>query len=356
MPTDRGSISPATVVFRTYPQSFWNFTNAIVRVQSITSQEGEQLDRLAYYVREAIATLLTEERRRIEVLQREQKRRRRLQHNMKTSPSSSDAFIDEIFESAVPLVHIDIDTEDDIQPVRSGRISFILANDQVHVRTRIFPRTFHCKACGHFAALDPATPPATLECPCCHRGRLVQEPIVFGCARCATVRELTPRGQGIGTTGRRKTQRLDDVLGSVIPCPDCTKGHIHLEKHNTNSVMRWQWNCTVCTSYKNEEIQEFCLNCYLPSGDAPDQQREIISMNAFPASASNALRPLIHIQMFTGAEPIEPNSLHETAQAGAKDWPDYFELIRTDGSLLKQDDISSIQEASGQSSLIFGEG
>src|SRR6266567_6811091 len=271
MTTSRRSISPTIVIFKAYPQAFWNSSNAIVRVQSITSQEGEQFDRLAHHVREAIAALIDQEHRRSEALQREQRRRRRLQQQQQAQAPTADdnAIIDEIFGSVAPLDRADIDAEEDVQPIRSGRVSFVLVNDQVYVRTRIFPRTFHCKNCGHFAALDPARPPATLECPCCHRDRLVQEPIVFGCARCATIRELTPRGQSIGTTARRKTQQLDDLLGSFIQCPDCATGHIHLEKHDTNLVIRWQWNCTECTSYRNEEIQEFCLNCYLPPGDAP---------------------------------------------------------------------------------------
>jgi hypothetical protein len=350
MTTYRGNISSATVIFKTYPQAFWNFTNAIVRVGSITSQEGEQTDRLAHHVREAVAGLITQELRRSEALQQEQRRRRLLQQQQQTETLAADSntHIDEIFGSVTPLDPMEADTEDDIQPVRSGRVSFILVNDQVHVRTRIFPRTFHCKNCGHFAALDPAHPPATLDCPCCHRGRLVQEPIVFGCAKCATIRELTPRGQRIGATERRKTQRLEDLLGSFIQCPDCATGHIHLEKHDTNLVTRWQWNCTECASYRNQEIQEFCLNCYLPPGDAPDQPREIISMNAFPASASNALRSLIHIQMFTGQEPLEPNTLYQTAQTVAQNWPDYFELVRaaSEASQLTQEDISFIQQAS----------
>jgi hypothetical protein len=348
MTTNRRSISPATVIFRTFPQAFWNFTNAIVRVQSISSQEGEQLDRLARYVREAVAELMTQERLRSETLQREQRRRRRLQQPTETNTTDSDAVIDEILGSIMPLDLVEVDTEEDIQPVRSSRVSFILVNDQVHVRTHIFPRTFHCKNCGHFAALDPGRPPATLECPCCHNGRLVQEPIVFGCAKCATIRELTPRGQRISTTARRRTQQLDDLLGSYIQCPDCSTGHIHLEKHNTNLVTRWQWNCTECTSYRNEEIQEFCLNCYLPHGDGPDQPSEIVSMNAFPASASNALRPLVHIQMFIGEEPLEPETLHNMAQTVAQNWPDYFELAHapSEATQLTGEDVSSLLQAS----------
>lgn len=334
-------ISPAAVIFKVYPDAFWNVTNAIVRVQTISSLDGEKRDKMTRHVLEQIAGLITKEKSRVESHHHEAYRRRGLkeQHTESSGSEMEGSLIDGIFEDMEILVEEGGEESD--KPVKARNISFIMIDAQASIRTKVFPRTFHCKQCGHFVALDPAHSPQNLECPCCNQGQLVQEPIVFGCVKCANIRELTPKGGRINATSR-KTQNITDFLGEASPCPDCLTGHIHLEKHNTNSIQYWQWRCTECQGY-HENVQESCLNCYMPSGEDAAHPKQIMSMNAFPASASNAFKPLVDVQMFTRDEPLDPNSLYTAAQETSSNWSDYFELRKA--SSLSQEHREQIEQA-----------
>ena len=333
-------ISPVAAVFRAYPDAFLNAPNAIVRVQSISSLDGDRRDKMARYVLEQIALLITKEKNRVDTHHREAQRRRQANKQDSELVGSENENLDGIFEDAGILDEGGDEGGD--QPVRARNINFILVDDQATVRTRIFPRTFHCKNCGHFVALDPARPPAVLLCPCCHKGQLVQEPIVFGCAKCANVRELIPKGARLNAAAFRKTQNTKDFLGGAPSCPDCHEGHIHLEKHNTNSIQYWQWYCNQCKEYR-EDVQESCLNCYLPQGEDDKHPKQVVSMSAFPASASNAFKPLVDTQMFVRNEPLEPESLDAAAKEATENWPDYFELHQT--ASLTREQRAQIEQA-----------
>jgi hypothetical protein len=300
---------------------------------------------------------MTDEWRKVRRHQIEAQRRRQAAKGSQASDQAEgddDTLLDEIFAGEVVAEEAESAIDDDIQPIRARDVSLISVDEQSVIRTRIYPRTFHCQSCGHFSALDPQRPPATLVCPCCSQDDLVQEPILFMCARCANVREISPRGAVIGTAKgkskekRRESRSVKDFLGGPPPCPDCQGGHIHLEKHDTSSIEQWEWRCVSCKSF-HEIVQELCFECYVPGVTSRNEEDElttapgdIIFMNAYPAAASNALRPLINVQMFVGDEPLEPSALLSAAREAAQDWPDYFEMRRGVNSRLSPDDLTRI--------------
>ncbi|NWJ47032.1 MAG: hypothetical protein HXX08_14310 [Chloroflexi bacterium] len=348
-------LSPAAVIFKVYPDAFWNSSNAITKVVYIDNADGDTRNRMITHVLQRLAQHLTREHDKVELHFQEQQRRRNLQQlQLSTTTSAADNGeqdfdFSEIFGD-LPLMEEDLDTTIDatqFPPVRASHISFILVNEQAKVRTKLYPRTFHCKYCGHFLALNPARPPLNLTCPCCRHDQLIQEPIVFGCARCANVIELFPKGERSNSTPtNRRTINIDNFLGTPPPCPECSSGHIHLEKHNTNNLVSWQWKCNSCKQYL-ENVQELCLKCYLPKENS-DDKTDITFMSAFPASASNALHPLVDVQMFLKDEPLEPATFPTAAIESAQNWADYFELkplANITNSILDLDKIEVIENA-----------
>jgi hypothetical protein len=350
--------SPAAVIFKIYPDAFWNAASAITKVTYIDSADGETRNRLTNHVLQRIAEHITRERRSFEVHFQEKQRRENLPHNQRIAQTqplanniSTDTDFDAIFGEILPLLEgLDQNSNTSSQlppPVHRDRLSFILVDEQARVRTKLFPRTFHCKNCGHFTVLNPGQPPATLTCPCCHRDKLIQEPIVFGCARCANIKELFPKGERIGPgSNYRRSIKIENYLNAALACPECGVGHIHLEKHNTNSIISWEWRCQSCEMYK-EAVREVCFNCYLPS-DTPGNTGDIVSMSAFPASASNALSPLVDVQMFLKDVPLEPTSFREAATRSAENWSDYFELepiVSVTTSTLNSQEKATVRDA-----------
>jgi rubrerythrin len=362
------TVSPSQVVFRSFPDACRNLPHGIVRVSTVTHPEEDLKGARARHVREVVAERITEEARRVKLHRREAQRRRQARRDMKKAPDAEgtgdDTILDEIFGNLTDEdAHEESRAagEEEMQPIRARSISFIQVDEQSVVRTRVFPRTFHCKACGHFIAIDPARPPARMRCPCCGNERLLQEPIIFMCARCANVRELAPKAERIPEESsgparrrrdtKRKPRSVHDFLGGPPPCPDCQDGHIHLLKHDNNSVQQWEWRCSSCRRYQ-EGIQEICFDCLIPRGPARGSgnrddagaaaRSDFIFMNAFPASASNSLRPLIEVQMFIHDEPLDPRSLPTSAREMAKRWPDYFELRGGVGSTLSTEEVQQV--------------
>lgn len=371
--TKPSTVSPTQVVFRAFPDACRNLPHALARVAAVTSHEEEK-GRRANYVREIVAERMTEEWRRVKLHQREaQRRRQALRDKKKTAETEAeaddDALLDQIFGGPIEVKaerETETEAEEEIRPIRARNLSFILVDEHSVVRTKIFPRTFHCKSCGHFMAIDPARPPANLRCPCCRRDRLRQEPIIFMCARCATVRELTPRGARLpdpvtdkkarrrSKDIRREPRSVNDFLGAAPPCPDCRAGHIHLNKHDDNNVQRWEWRCSSCDRF-HEAVQELCFDCFIPAKPTEEvdettdsessAKSDIIFMSALPASAPNALRPLTTDVMFIHDQPLDPSLLLSSARETSKDWPDYFEMRRGTGSTLSAEEIKQIESA-----------
>jgi hypothetical protein len=134
----------------------------------------------------------------------------------------------------------------------------------------------------------------------------------------------------------RKRRRFEESIGTAPRCPECGGGHIHLEKHGTNAVSRWQWTCTTCSDFC-ENIQEPCGACGVPA--APPEPSDYILMRAIPAAASNALQPLVHQQMFVGEEEVDLDTLRAEAQRRSNDWSDSFSILPAveRGSISEQD-------------------
>lgn len=317
-------VSPGTAIFRLYPHALWNHPNTIIQVTGITNNTGASNNAMTAYILEKVAHRMTDELASMEVHRREAERRR--VRPVAEASESADTLLGGIFEGAELL---DEEAEEAQRPVQARRLAFIFVNEDAIIRTRVFPRTFHCQTCGHLEVIDPERVPATWECPCCHRGRLRHEPIVFVCARCASIKELAPKGKLTDTPSgrRRRPQGAEGFLGGPPGCPECSGGHIHLEKHQSNRVAQWEWKCQTCNSY-HEEVAEYCLNCALRR--TQDEAGDMVSMTAIPAAAPSALQPLTDISMFIGTEPLDPGSLLSIAREAGRDWPDFFELRQAD--------------------------
>lgn len=343
-------LSPSSVVFSTFPDAFRNLANSIVRTSSIVHPEGDATGARIRRVLEIIAQRMTGEKSRRDDHFTEKQQRTAANKNQPQQSADSDG-LDDMFGDIEFEAEIVIEnTAQAPARIRASSLSFIRVDDDSTVRTNIFPRTFHCSRCGHFECLNPAQPPRTLQCPHCKAEKLVQEPIVFMCARCANLRELAPPGARIENSQLRKIQKADDFLGRSPACSDCHEGHIHLEKHNSNSISIWEWKCSNNQCTYHEEVKYLCLECYLPA--VKDQANpennvtgQIISMNAFPAAASSALRGLFDTQMFIHDEPLDPASLSATARQLSGNWNDYFDLRSGAGSELEEDGVERIAES-----------
>lgn len=343
-------LSPSSVVFSTFPDAFRNLANSIVRTSTIVHPEGDASGPRIRRVLEIIARRMTGEKHRRDDHFTQVQQRATANKTQATAAVASDD-LDDMFGDVQFEGEIIIE-ESPQSParIRASSISFIRVDDDSTVRTNIFPRTFHCSRCGHFECLNPAQPPRTLQCSHCGAEKLVQEPIVFMCARCASLRELAPPGARIENSPYRKILKTDDFLGGSPACPDCHSGHIHLEKHNSNSIGIWEWKCSNNQCTYHEEVRYPCLECYLPAvkNQAKPEDNinaQIISMSAFPAAASSALRGLFDTQMFIHDEPLDPSSLSATAQQVSGNWNDYFDLRSGAGSELQKVDVERVHES-----------
>jgi ssDNA-binding Zn-finger/Zn-ribbon topoisomerase 1 len=352
------TLSPLSAVYKTYPDAFYNFENAIVRVQSIDNHSGESKSLMSAFILEKVARRITQERQLIEQ-HRVEAERRRVKRGRANTPQrdgeDADELLDGIFGTDFSLDEGGVEPPEALNTsaIKASRLSFIPLNEDATIRTSVFPRTFHCTNCNHFEAIDPERPPATLLCPCCKKSRMTQEPIVFECARCATVRELSPKGaRGDTPEKRRKPRAVDDFLGGPPSCPDCERGHIHLVKHRQNKMLSWTWECQSCKSYR-EEAEELCLSCVLAKTD--DDTGSMVKMNGFPATAPGALQPLVDVSMFVGEEPLDPRTLHFVAQETGRAWGDYFELTdeQSRGAELGADDLKRINDACIANAYLF---
>ena len=342
------TISPLQVIFNAFPDAVRYVGGTMTQVRDISNPDGDRRDALGVRIREELARRMDVElgqREAHEALQQQSFAARRAaqpQGGTGGQPIEADLVLPALFDEELP-------TGDDPAPgarqepqvaprarLRASDVSLIEVTADATVRTKVFPKSAQCQRCGHFLLLDPQRPPANLVCPCCHQGRLAIEPIVFVCGRCAARRELLPPGERFNAGRGRKRRRFDENVGAAPRCPECANGHIHLEKHGTNTVSRWQWRCTSCENF-SENIQEPCGACAIPS--APGVGSDYILMQAIPAAASNALQPLVHQQMFVGDEEVEVDTLHEEAETHSERWPDAFSLLPAieQGSISERD-------------------
>ncbi len=345
----RQTISLWQVVFTAFPGAVRYVGGQMTRVRDVSNPDGDRRDLLATQVKHRIAELIAGElahRDEHELL-------RQQRFELRNPPDEAEGAEGELdlpgfFDEAVPIADEPAPVERLQTRVRAGDISLIEVTDDAAVRTRIYPRSVHCQACGHFLLLDPGNPPASLTCPCCEDGELVVEPIVFICRRCCSSRELLPPGELRGE--RRQRRRHADELGHAPTCPECDDGHIHLEKHGTNSVARWQWTCSSCDDFV-ENLQEPCMTCIVPR--APGNAGDMIFMNALPAAASSAYEALICEQMFVGDQPVDVRTLEEEAEAQSETWVDSFSLdaAEADG-FISPGEVANIQSSCIESAFL----
>ncbi|MGC2237995.1 MAG: DUF1998 domain-containing protein [Pyrinomonadaceae bacterium] len=342
-------LSPSAVIFNTFPDAFRNYASSIIRVKSIIHPDGDANNTRIRHVLENIARRMSHEKNRVDSHYME------IQHRAAANKSQSQVegnstVLDDIFGDIEIETEIIVDTGEKRAHIQSKNLSFILVDDDSTVRTKVFPRSFHCSNCNHFEYIDPSKPPRNLLCTHCKRENLVQEPIVFMCARCANLREMVPPGESVNNSQNRKARNVKDLLGSAPGCPDCRNGHIHLEKHNNNNIGVWEWKCSNNQCQYQEQVKYSCLECYLPAlKDETNPENTVnasmISMNAFPAAAPSALRGLFEVQMFIHNEPLDPSSLQVINHEAAIDWIDYFNLNFGNGSVLETEDLEQIHSA-----------
>lgn len=346
------TLSPLQVIFRAFPDSVRYVGGHMTRVRDVSNPDGDRRDPLGVRIRQALARRMTYElarREAHEALRQQRFAARRAQPPAQPENAEAlepDTILPELFDEettgspqrgtaratpvATPMLH-------------ARDISLIEVTDDSFVRTRVFPRSVQCHRCGHFLLLNPERPPATFLCPCCKDGQLVIEPIVFICGRCAAVRELLPPAERVGGRRFRRRRRHDDSIGVPPRCPECESGHIHLEKHGTNAVSRWEWVCTNCNNY-SENVQEPCGGCGV-AGTVNDRAH-FVFMQAIPAAATNALEPLVHQQMFVGDEEIELNALRAQAETQSSGWPDAFALASaTSSGAVPVEDSARLRES-----------
>jgi hypothetical protein len=363
MPPRAPNISPLQVIYQAFPDAIRFLNGQITRVRNIMSSRGEREDRLSDLVRRSLARRIYAELARSHAhdVLRYQRRITRLAARqaaaaseaggvVRAEPPAADAF--DPFDLVVPEGTPETGAPDHrgaqqapAAPAmpQEREISLIEVDDDATVRTRVFPRTVHCHRCGHFELVDAERVPSTLDCQCCGNGMLRIEPIVFVCGRCAVVRELVPPLELRGAF--RRPSVSDRLIGAAISCPDCHRGHVHLDKHATNDVARWEWRCTACSTYRLT-LQERCLQCIVPGTDADGSS--VIFMNAIPASAPNALQAMAHQEMFVGNASVDPPTLRAAAAAThAVGWADAFDLdVRMPAGVVTTEDARTLMDAS----------
>jgi hypothetical protein len=236
--SNRQLLSPSAVLFTAYPGAFRYVDGGITRVSEITSLEGDRTDPLSTRVRRAVARRIDAELGQVRAHTEERSRRAaaRRGQGLAAAALTEDDFLMNLFgDGGRPTEAVAAVTPTGLG---IGDVGLIRVDAEARVRTRLYPRSFHCQVCEHYLLIDPVHPPATLRCPCCTTGMLVVEPIVAVCARCASVRELLPPGVRVGQY--RRLRRVESYIRTPPDCPDCHQGHIHLLKHQTNSISRWE--------------------------------------------------------------------------------------------------------------------
>src|SRR5581483_909603 len=196
--SERKHVSPTEVIFRGFPDAMRNAARAVVRIRSIENRAGDTPNgQMVRHILARVAERITDELALQTAHRQEQLRRRRVRRNEAANPANNTGSdTDDLFGAMFgdgPAVADVADPETITEPtIRPQNINFVLVDSDALTRTRLFPRTFYCGSCGHFVAIQPDQPPTSLRCPCCRQSTLRQEPIVFGCARCAAIRELVP--------------------------------------------------------------------------------------------------------------------------------------------------------------------
>src|SRR5437588_2319294 len=205
MPGQPAKITPIQVLYRAFPGAVRFVAQQMTRVNTIVSTRGDREDRLGELVRRALTRRIRAElnRRHAHDTQRQARRAARAEprpggpapaEGGQPGPGLPELVMPGGFADQ-PRAAADEPEEED-GPERTavaGReLSLSEVDDDATVRTRVFPRSAHCRRCDHFLLLDPSQVPASLQCPCCHRAELRVEPIVFICCRCADIRELVP--------------------------------------------------------------------------------------------------------------------------------------------------------------------
>ncbi|MGH8544368.1 MAG: hypothetical protein ACREX3_12230, partial [Gammaproteobacteria bacterium] len=340
-------ITPIQVLYRAFPGAVRFVAQQMTRVGNIVSTRGDREDRLGELVRRALTRRIRAElnRRHVHDTQRQARRAARAQPRAGgPAPAEGGAatppelVMPGGFDDQPPAAAEEPEAEGGSErtAVAERDIGLIEVDDNATVRTRVFPRSAHCRRCDHFLLLNPNQVPASLQCPCCRRAELRVEPIVFICGRCADIRELVPPLERQGNY--RRSGRVEQALGAPTTCPDCHRGHIHLDKHGTNEVARWEWRCTTCNSYR-VTLQELCMRCVLPRTDA--LPASVIFMQALPATASNALQPLVmHLMAVADAEVDIPALTRVAEGERRRGWADAFDLAvrdRVQGGLTESD-------------------
>lgn len=354
MSTRKKNIIPAyQTIFRAFPGTIRYLNGQLVKIRNILNPNGERLDPLSARVKMGLVDRIIPEIERIQTHQQERNRRVSQRQNNEENPSNSEEdFLDSFFDD-----EFNDEFENDVLQVASINlqprdISLIEIDPDTSLRTNVYPRSVHCVNCNHFFLLDPQSIPTSLVCPCCNQDELVVEPIVFVCGRCANYRELLPPGEVLNDTFRQKL-RHDEYLGGPVTCPDCNVGHIHLNKHESNSVARWQWECNNCSTYQ-EVLQEMCLSCLLPRTENAPADR--ILMNAIPAAASNALQPLIDVQMFVRDQPISLAALRTQEHQIRNSWEDAFiHSNNIPNPSIQDDEILLLEESCLSSAYLVNE-
>lgn len=362
MPVRAPNISPLQVIYQAFPGAVRFVSGQIARVRDISSSRGEREDRLSELVRRTVARriFVELERRHAHDMLRHARRLERpravqaivegrgIDGDADAIPDAFDPFDLVIPADEEPAVPAGGGAADALRAPpapampREREISVIEIDEDATVRTRVFPRSVHCQRCGHFEILNPERVPATLQCRCCREAMLRIEPIVFICGRCGEIRELVPPLELRGDF--RQAGSADRAMGAPIRCPDCQRGHIHLQKHATNDVARWEWVCPACSVYR-VRLQERCVRCAIPR--SATEASNVIFMNAIPASAPNALQALAHQEMFVGNAPVDLAALRAAARSGRESgWADSFEIeLPHSRANLSEEDAASLAEA-----------
>jgi ssDNA-binding Zn-finger/Zn-ribbon topoisomerase 1 len=359
-------ISPLQVIYGTFPNAVRMIDGHITRVATVVSSRGDRDDALSDEVRHSLARRILVELRRQHGHDVVRAERRMARLAAAGQPQASAAAVDDLLlpggfaDDADAFADLAGGGETDVNgvfmPAEPGLpaerdISLIEVDQDASVRTRVFPRTAHCGACNHYLVLDPAHVPATMSCPCCAHGDLRIEAIVFMCGRCGDVRELVPPQARVN--GLRRSGDAEAIKGAPITCPDCGRGHVHLEKHRGNYIARWEWVCSARCGFR-EVPQERCLHCVVPG--AGTQAASAIFMQAMPASASNALQPLVHQEMFVGGHVVTPDAIEAVAEADAGRWGDAFMLtVAAPDAWVQPEDEETFRVASLQRAYLVRE-
>lgn len=313
-------LSKWQALFRNFPGSIWPSEKATFRTQTI---RGRPVDDLS--IAEAIASEISQ-LRAIEYEHYNLKQARRAEYAAQTSEESEQVEVEDydLIERQIrELQGEDAKVLSSVQLARSGRlvdtsqIELIEVTDDSKVDVDVFPRSFRCESCGHYEIVDPVTK-KDLKCPCCkgfcpscgqeveepgasecpvcgtalRRPEMVQFSYIFACPRCANMEEFTHR-----------LQRLSEVIGRPLPCPNCREGHLHfiIRESFTNAY----WQCAKCKFIAR--LDKHC-KCHIAEGPNDEKGRPSI-MKPISTSAPSIAYPMIRSYLKLGADPVTLRNL-----------------------------------------------